>query len=197
MLAANDDLVRLSFNDLLALKEIDSDAPIVTADTYSRRIFGHNIRWKKEPLPEQYNQNDEPVLMRGAWWAMVKHHTGEHNWSGSFSSFSQSVVDRFIRFHKLTLITTEDFEKAEDTISALMLQGNRHKRSAYRRAKTPIYLPPPKKIDGRAHIFVKGKEFCVSFERYRMMCALRSKERRLASLESRIKQIQEQLLCQK
>lgn len=197
MLAANDGLVRLTFGELLAMKSIDDNAPVVTADTYPENPVERHIKWNRRPLLEQYSRDDEPVLMRGAWWVMINKHTGNDNWSGSFSSFSQSIADRFIGFHKLTLITANDFEKAEEKISTLMLQGNSYKRSAYRRAKTPIYLPLPSAFYDRPRVFVKGKEFRVCVERYRMMCSLRSKESRLASLKSRIKQIQEKAVCQK
>lgn len=188
--ASNDGALLLTFDELLEMKAIDDDAPVVTRDTYARTL-DHRIEWKNEPLESQYNKGDEPVIMRGAWWTMVRKHTCEDNWSGSFSSFSNDVAERFIRLHRMTLITKNEFEKAEQKILDLMIQGNRYKRSVYRRAKTPVELHPPKKYSEIAVVYVKGRKLVVSKERYLMMCSLHAKASRLKTLEEKINQIKE------
>ena len=88
----------------------DDDAPCVTKGTYTRLNSGMHIRGCYQ-LQNKYclNENDLPVFMRGSWEVMQERF-------GTHDSFRWSVVERFIRFYKLTVFNQNDAGELQDKI---------------------------------------------------------------------------------
>lgn len=132
---ANDEEVQYSYEDIVteAHKDRHPDEPripLVPRSTYKdsvpyiRKLNYHMLK----KFNCGYGDPNEPVIMKGAWEVIAaKHH--------SRKAFNDEVRDRFLRFHKATILSCKDAEKWKEKIDTLM-HKDVSKRYLYRRTNS-------------------------------------------------------------